>query len=87
MLPKQIAVLLFRLFAIYLFFDCMIILTELPSTIYNMCNTRVDYMKPEYALIMAMQLVRLFIYLVSAICFLVFAKPLANFFTKDLNEQ
>jgi hypothetical protein len=87
MLITQIAVLLMRLFGVYLFFDVMIVLTELPSTIYNMSKTQVDYMRPEYELVIAMSLVRLFVYLVGGICFLVFARPLARLFTKGLDEH
>lgn len=83
----QIAVLLMRLFGVYLFFDVMLVLTELPSSIYNMSKTQVDYMKPAYELVIAMELVRLFIYLVMGICFLVFARPLARLFTKGFDEH
>jgi hypothetical protein len=76
-----------RLFGVYLFFDVMVVLTELPSSIYNMSNTQVDYMKPAYELVIAMELVRLFIYLVMGICFLFFARPLARLFTKGLDEH
>jgi hypothetical protein len=87
MLITQIAVLLMRLFGVYLFFDVMIVLTELPTEIYNMSKTQVDYMKPEYELVIAMALVRLFIYVVAGVCFLVFARPLAKLFTKGLDEH
>jgi hypothetical protein len=80
----QVAILLMRLFGVYLFFDVMIVLTELPSEIYNMSQTQVDYMRPEYELVIAMSLVRLFIYVVLGVCFLFFARPLAKLFTKDL---
>ena len=80
----QIAVLLMRLFGVYLFFDVMIVLTELPTEIFNMCETQVDYMKGEYKFVIVMSLVRLFIYAGAGIGFLIFARPLAKLFTKDL---
>jgi len=80
----QVAILLMRLFGVYLFFDAVVVLTELPSQIYNMTKTQVDYMKPEYELYIAMSLVRLFIYVVLGACFLFFARPLAKLFTRDL---
>ncbi len=82
----QIAALLMRLYGVYLFFDVMIVLTELPSQIYAMSKTHIDYMKPEYGLMIEMLLVRLFIYAVAGTCFLVYAHPLARLFTKGLNS-
>lgn len=73
-----------RCFGVYLFFDVMLVLTELPTEIYNMSKTQVDYMRPEYKLLIAMSLVRLFIYAVLGVCFLFRARPLAKLFTKDL---
>ena len=80
----QVAILLMRLFGVYLFFDAVVVLTELPSQIYNMTKTQVDYMKPEYELYIAMSLVRLFFYVVLGACLLFFARPLAKLFTRDL---
>ncbi len=76
-----------RIFGVYLFFDVMIVLTQLPSEIYNMFKTQVDYMKPEYGFVIVMTLVRLVFYAVAGICFLVFARPLAKLFTIGLDKQ
>ncbi|HEV2453889.1 MAG TPA: hypothetical protein VGY98_06485 [Verrucomicrobiae bacterium] len=82
----QVAILLMRLFGVYLCFDIVIVLTELPALFYNLFATRVEYMKPGYVLVIVMALVRLIVYSVSSIGFLVFARPLAKLFTKDLEE-
>lgn len=82
-----IAVVLMRLFGVYLFLDVMIVLTELPSQFYTMFQTHVDYLKPVYGLAIAMLFVRLFIYLVLGICFLVFARPIARLFTRGLDSH
>ena len=80
----QVAILLMRLFGVYLFFDVMIVLTELPTEIFNIHTSQVDYIVSEHEFILAMSLVRLFFYSIAAVCFLVFARPLAKLFTKDL---
>ncbi len=82
----KIAVLLMRLFGIYLFFDVMLVLTELPTEIYNIHKSEIDYITSEHEFILVMSLVRLFIYAGAGICFLFFARPLARLFTKDLDE-
>jgi hypothetical protein len=80
----QVAILFMRLFGVYLFFDVMIVLTELPTEIFNIHTSQIDYIVSEHEFVLAMSLVRLFIYTVTGICFLVFARPLAKLFTKDL---
>jgi hypothetical protein len=86
MKTTQIAILLMRLFGVYLFFDVMIVLTELPTEIFNIHTSQIDYIVSEHEFVLAMSLVRLIIYTVSAICFLVFARPLTKLFTKGLEE-
>jgi hypothetical protein len=82
-----IAVVLMRLFGVFLFLNVMIVLTELPTQIYTIFQTHVDYMKPVYALAAAMMCVRLFIYTVLGICLLVFARRLAGLFTRGLDSH
>lgn len=62
----------------------MIVITELPIAINNLLRTQVDYMRPEYDLVIAMALLRLLIYGVFGVCFLCFARPIAKVFAKDL---
>jgi uncharacterized membrane protein len=83
----QIAVLLMRLFGVYLFFDVILVLTELPPQIFAIYKSQVDYLVTEHLFVLAMELVRLFVYLTGGICFLFFARPLAQLFTKDLDKH
>jgi hypothetical protein len=80
----QVAILLMRLFGVYLFFDVMLVLTELPTEIFAIQKSQIDYITTEHEFVLAMSLVRLFIYAGAGICFLFFARPLAKLFTKDL---
>jgi hypothetical protein len=86
MKTTQVAVLLMRLFGVYLFFDVMVVLTELPAEIFNIHPSQIDYIVSEHEFVLAMSLVRLFIYSVGGICFLVLARPLAKLFTRGLEE-
>jgi hypothetical protein len=83
----QVAALLMRLFSVYLFFDATVLLTTLPTEIFNIHTSQVDYIKSEHEFLFAMSLVRLFIYSVGGVCFLVFARPLAKLFTKGLDRH
>jgi hypothetical protein len=84
---KQIAALLFRVFGVYLFFDAAVVLTTLPTEIFNIHTSQVDYIVSEHEFLLAMSLVRLFVYSAGGICFLVFARPLAKLFTKGLDKH
>jgi hypothetical protein len=86
MKTMQMAILLLRLFAIYLFFDVIVVLTELPAEIFNILTSRIDYIVSEHEFVLAMTLVRLLIYTVAGICFLVLARPMAKLFTRGLEE-
>ena len=86
MTPIQLAVLLFRFFSLYLCFDVMIVLTELPPNIYGVFNSPTDYTTKQRELLLGLELVRLVIYASSAIVFLVFARPLAKFITRGLEN-
>ena len=83
----QIAALLIRVFGAYLFIDVAVVITTLPSEIYNIHMSQVDYIVSEHEYLLAMSLVRLFIYLVGGICSLDFARPLAKLFTKGLDRH
>jgi hypothetical protein len=87
MLILQIAILLMRLFGVYLFFDVMLVLTELPTEIFEIQKSQVDYITSEHEFVLVMSLVRLFICAIAGICFLVFSRPLARLFTRDLVEH
>jgi len=82
----QMAVLLMRLFGVYLFFDVVIVLTELPVLIFGILNSRFDNMTSERILTLIMVFVRLFVYAGAGVTFLVFARPLAKLFTKGLEN-
>jgi hypothetical protein len=86
MTPMQLAVLLFRFFSLYLCFDVIVVLTELPPNIYGVFSSPTDYTTKQRELLLGLELVRLVIYTCSAIVFLVFARPLAKCITKGLGK-
>jgi hypothetical protein len=86
MTPMQSAVLLFRFFSLFLCFDIVVVLTELPPNIYGIFNSPTDYTTRQRELLLALELVRLAFYTGSAMVFLVFARPLAKFMTKGLGH-
>jgi len=83
----QIAVLLIRVFGIYLFFDVAIVLTAIASEIYSIHMSQVDSIISQHEFLLAMSFVRLFIYSAGGTCFLVFARPLAKLFTNGLDRH
>jgi hypothetical protein len=87
MTPIQVAVLLLRFFSVYLFIDVMVVLTELPPNIYGIFKSPSDYITTQRALVLGLELVRLFIYAGIGIAFLVFTRPLAKLFTKGLESM
>ena len=76
-----------RLFGVYLFFNAAVLLTTLPTEIFNMRTSQVDYIRSEHEFLFVMSLARLFIYSVGGVCFLVFTRPLAKLFTKGLDRH
>jgi hypothetical protein len=82
----QISVLLIRIVSISFFVDAVIVLTELPVTIFSISKSQIDYITAEHEFALAMLLVRLCIYLVAGICFLIFARPLGKLFAKGLEN-
>ena len=86
MKPTQAAVLLLRFFSVYLCFDVMAVLTELPPSINGVFHSTDDAITTQRELILGLELVRLFIYAVAAISFMVFSRPLAKVFTKGLES-
>ena len=83
----NIAVLLCRLFGIYLFFDVMRVLTELPIQLFALHKSHIDYIATEDEFMLVMSLVRLGIYAFAGISFLVFARPLAKWLTIGLEQH
>ncbi len=83
----QVAALLLRVFGVDLFFDAVVVITTLPSEIYNIHTSKVDYIVSEHEFLLAMSLVRLFIYSAGGICFIVFARPLGRLFAKGLDRH
>jgi hypothetical protein len=84
---KQMAALLIRVFGVYLFFDAAVVITTLPTEIFNIHTSQVDYIVSEHEFLLAISLVRSFVYSAGGICFLVFARPLAKLFTKGLDRH
>jgi hypothetical protein len=82
----QLAAFSMRLFGVYLFFNAAVLVTTLPTEIFNIHTSQVDYIVKEHEFLFAMSLVRFFIYCVGGVCFLVFARPLAKLFTKGLDQ-
>jgi hypothetical protein len=82
----QISVLLIRIVSISFLLDAVIVLTELPVVIFDISKSQVDYIISEHEFSLVMLLVRLFIYLVAGICFLIFARPLGKLFAKGLEN-
>ena len=83
----QVAALLVRVFGVYLFFDAAVVVTTIPSEIYNIHKSQIDYIVSQHEFLLAMSLVRLFIYSVGGICFIIFARPLGKLFAKGLDRH
>ena len=82
----QLAAFSMRLFSVYFFLNAAVLVTTLPTEIFNIHTSQVDYIVKEHEFLFAMSLVRLFIYFVGGVCFLAFARPLAKLFTKGLDQ-
>lgn len=87
MKTMQIAILFIRTISISFFIDTVVILTELPSLVFDIYESRIQYITLEHEVALLMVLVRLAFYIVGGICCLLFARPLAKLFTKGLDEQ
>ena len=82
----QVAAFSMRLFSVYLFFNAAVLLTTLPTELFNIHTSQVDYIVKEHEFLFAMSLVRFVIYFAGGVCFLAFARPLAKLFTKGLDQ-
>ena len=87
MTPTQAAVLLLRFFSVYLCFDVMAVLTELPPSINGVFHSTVDAITTQREMVLGLELVRLLIYAIAAISFMVFSRPLAKLFTRGLESM
>jgi hypothetical protein len=83
---RQVAALLIRLISIYYFIAAVVVLTEIPVVLSEALHSTVDYIASDHWFAALMLIVRLFIYAGVGICFLIFARPLAGLFTKDLQS-
>jgi len=83
----QVASLLVRVFGVYLFFDAAVVVTTLPSEIYNIHKSQIDYIVSQHKFLLAMSVVRLFIYSIGGVCFIVFARPLGKLCAKGLDRH
>lgn len=81
----NVAALLLRFFGVYLFFDVVLVLTELPTEVYTVIATQIGYIRVEREVVLIMSLVRLGIYAVGGICCIAFSRPLGKFFAKGLD--
>jgi hypothetical protein len=84
----QVAVVLIRIVSITFFVNAVVLVTEMPPLISGISKYQADKMLSEHEFsLLIMVLAKLCIYLVAGICFLIFARPLARLFTKDLDEN
>jgi hypothetical protein len=83
----QVAILLIRITSISFFIGAVIILTELPALIFDIWESQYRNITLEREVALMMVLVRLAFYIVGGLSFLIFARPLAELFTKDLDRQ
>jgi hypothetical protein len=82
----QAAVLLIRIASISLFVDAAITITEIPVMISDILKSQIDYITSEREFTLAMLIVRLFLYIVASICFLIFSRPLGKLFVRGLES-
>jgi hypothetical protein len=86
MTPIQFAVLLLRVFSIYLFLDLMVVASGVPADIYGIFNSPTNYITKQRELALAMALGRIVVYGGTGIAFLFFSRPLAKLFTKGIDN-
>jgi len=86
MTPTQFAVLLIRFYCVVAFVLASVVLTEIAYYIYLL----LDYpsqLDSQREFLLAMFIIRFFIYVVTATVFLIFTKPLARFLVKGLESM
>jgi len=79
--------LLLRFYSLYLFFDGVVVLTELPPSLNGIIHSTSDAIATQRVLILGLELFRLLIYVGTGVAFLIFTRPLAKFFTKGLGDD
>jgi hypothetical protein len=87
MKPIHVATLLLRYGCIWAFIDGAITLVELPADIYGILNAQADYLVTQREIALAMMLVRFLFYVVPAILFLIFTRPIARFLAKVFEDD
>jgi hypothetical protein len=83
----QVAAVLIRIFCIWWFIDAVLVLTTLPGDILGIINYQSGYLASQRELNLAIQLVRMFLYLGLGTACLVFTRPLARLLTKGLEHD
>jgi hypothetical protein len=83
----QIAILFIRITSVSFFIGAAVILTELPALVFDIFESRFQYITLEHEVALLMVLVRLAFYLIGGLCFLLFARPLARLLAKGLDDQ
>jgi len=83
----QVAAVLIRIFCIWWFVDAVLVMLTLPNEFLGMLSIRSGYFSSQQEIALAMQLLRLFIYLSLGTAFLVFTRPLAKLLTKGLERE
>jgi hypothetical protein len=85
MTPTHFATLLIRFYCVVAFIFAAVVLTEIAYYIYLLAEFPSQF-DPQREFLLAMFIVRFFIYVITAAAFLIFTKPLAALLAKGLNS-
>jgi hypothetical protein len=83
----QVAVLLIRIFSIHFFVSAIVVLTEMPSMIFSISETKFTSIIYQSEFNLFLLMVRLFTYVGAGVFCLVFARPVAKLFIKGLDKH
>lgn len=84
MTPIQFATLMIRALAVLLLVLAVAVLTEIAYGAFAVVSSTSSQTELQRVFLLAMYVARFLIYFCSGLTFLIFAKPLAKLFTKDL---
>ena len=83
----QVAAVLIRLFAIWWFVDAVLVILTLPNEFLGLLSFPSGFGGSQREMALAMQLIRLLIYLGLGTTFLLFTRPLAKLLAKGLERE
>jgi hypothetical protein len=84
MTPIHFATLLIRAFSALMFVLSVAALTEIAYGLFSVLYSTTSQTEPQRVFLLAMYVARFLIYFCSGTALLIFTKPLAKLFTKDL---